>query len=135
MKPVYQTKFGGQNAPPEEWGNCMQAAIASALELPLDDVPDFVAEDDWWDKQCGFLKRFGLTLEAIDPSSISAPEGIHLTQGAGPREGTQHVVVGKDGELLHDPHPEGGGLVSVRAYWLFVCIDPARAVHQGETPS
>ena len=39
MTPTYQTNFGDQ-------GNCMQAAIASVLNLPLDNVPDLANDLD-----------------------------------------------------------------------------------------
>lgn len=42
MIKVYQTIHGKGN------GNCMQAAFASLLELPLDDVPNFKAFGDKW---------------------------------------------------------------------------------------
>jgi hypothetical protein len=43
MKPVFQTRYG------EGRGNCFQAALASILDLELEEVPDFVSayRDDW----------------------------------------------------------------------------------------
>lgn len=42
MKKVYQTIVD------ENKGNCMQAAIASLLELPLEEVPHFLEFKDGW---------------------------------------------------------------------------------------
>jgi hypothetical protein len=41
MKPIYQTRFGGSEAPGEEQGNCFAACLASVFECALEDVPDF----------------------------------------------------------------------------------------------
>lgn len=43
MTPVFQDRFGKGN------GNCLQAAVASVLDLPLDAIPNFSdAEGDWF---------------------------------------------------------------------------------------
>lgn len=42
MKPVDQTKFAGEGA----GGNCVQASLASILNLPLSDVPHFLEVAD-----------------------------------------------------------------------------------------
>ena len=39
MKPTDQTQFVGEGV----GGNCVQASVASILELPLDEVPHFLA--------------------------------------------------------------------------------------------
>lgn len=63
MIPVYQTIIGRADdgsAP----GNCMQAVIASLLELPLDDVPHFLLYGDkWWEVQWHFLMSKGIEMD------------------------------------------------------------------------
>lgn len=50
MHKVEQTRTGGPDNPDGEHGNCLQAAIASILELPLEIAPDLSDfPDDWWD--------------------------------------------------------------------------------------
>ena len=48
MTPVFQTTFSDENNP--KTGNCMQAAIASLLDLSLEDVPNFIEFDDGYYK-------------------------------------------------------------------------------------
>ena len=48
MVRVYQTKFGAGNS--NKPGNCLQAVIASLLELKLEDVPHFMEHGDMWAK-------------------------------------------------------------------------------------
>ena len=42
MKPVDQTILTAPG------GNCFAACVASILELPLADVPNFCSEERWW---------------------------------------------------------------------------------------
>ena len=123
MKPVFQTQFGGKE------GNCMQAAIASILELPLDEVPHLMlySVDDWWGKYEEWAKQLGLQPIGIDPNGDWKPKGWHLIIGGSPRGDFDHVVVGFAGEPVHDPYPEGGcELTEVKAYEFFIELDPVR---------
>ena len=119
MIPVSQTKFGGIE------GNCVQACLASVLELPLDAVPNFVTMDDW----CGEMEKWLLKLYGLQPLFLKLrreievddwrPFGYHLMGGMGPR-GLKHSVVGYRGEIKWDPHPDRGGLVKVEDWTVFV---------------
>lgn len=58
MIKVYQTIVD------KGFGNCMQAAIASLLELPLNDVPNFKDyKDGWFDPFYKLLKKHGYEYE------------------------------------------------------------------------
>ena len=58
MKKVFQTIIDRGN------GNCMQAAIASLFELPLEKVPHFISlGKDWWQTYCDFLQEQGYAFE------------------------------------------------------------------------
>jgi len=50
-----------------------------------------------------------------------------IAGGPGPR-GCDHCVLMRDGKLVHDPHPEGGGLMSVADVTLIVLLDGAVSV-------
>ena len=120
MRPITQTQFdtgeGGR------WGNCLQAAVASALELDLDQVPHFVHDHhhhgrNWWVAVLDFLDRHGMRLVDADPEHPPAGE-LCLAVGTSPRgPGIRHAVLLRDGELAHDPHPSGDGLVDVQSAW------------------
>lgn len=43
MLPVFQTRFNGPGG-----GNCLSACVASLLELPIEQVPDFNASSGYW---------------------------------------------------------------------------------------
>lgn len=53
MKPVYQTIFCNVK------GNCYAAIIASLLEKTIEEVPNFIEQDDHHQAACDFLNPFG----------------------------------------------------------------------------
>lgn len=127
MKPVFQTKTG-------KYGNCMSACLASVLELPIEMVPNFYEvigdKDDaaqWWAAVTGFLKPFNLgitTLHFQNPDDFTRLPGIFIVVGTSPR-GLCHATVWKDGALIHDPHPGGGG-VQIETVDFLYPLDPSR---------
>jgi len=127
MTPVKQTILHD----PENgvFGNCAQAAFASIFELPLGDVPHFADGADNT-KEGGLIYEKALLdwLSTMGYSSISlqiVPEYLelwcdhiakrteyHLISGMSPRfPDSRHLVVAKNGEIIHDPHPDNTGLL------------------------
>jgi len=121
VKPVYQTIFG----PPH--GNCLQAAVASILELNLDEVPNFMAvesEGDWLDIYIDFMARQGLQPLFLDIEQMGqvepgwVPLGWHLMSGVSPRCAPyHHEIVCYRGEPIHDPYPGGGCELKTQEHW------------------
>jgi hypothetical protein len=113
MKFVYQTILKNDEI---NKGNCLQASIASLFELSLDNVPHFAMyhEDEWSLKFTDFIYEQGYLYEGYAPiSEIKNYQGVnnhHIVMGTSKR-GYKHAVVYKNNELIHDPHPEGGGLI------------------------
>jgi len=70
MHKVFQTIIASSNGQ-KPWGNCVQAAVASLFELPLEEVPHFLHEEDWvkynatdwFDCYYQFLKTRGYRLK------------------------------------------------------------------------
>lgn len=127
MKPVFQTRFGAENAPPEQQGNCMAACVASLLELSLEDVPDF-RPDTWWLTLVEWLRARGLDAfyveipheraREVQPSAYVSP-GTYYIGGGLTARGTGHVCVYFADRMVHDPLPGGRGLDLVDSY-LFI---------------
>jgi hypothetical protein len=123
--PVYQTIIGGPN------GNCAQAAYASLLELPLDEVPNFAEYKSYYRNAIsrfllgrGFYPfyinhdRPGELMTFPDPGFLTCglldntyggivePFGFHLLSVASNQfPGTRHSIIGKDGFPYFDPNP------------------------------
>jgi hypothetical protein len=104
-------------------GNCTQAAVASLLGLELCEVPDFNIGDTlaWHKKLEGFFVERGYELLRID--SHRHFRGLYLAGGP-TRRGTQHMIVMRDGKIVHDPYPGGFGLTKVEHVWVPVPLDP-----------
>jgi hypothetical protein len=98
------------------FGNCLQAAVASFFGWPLDAVPHF-SQFLWWDTALELWARgLGYTVRTMQTTEI--PEGRCILGGKSPR-GVAHVVVAQGGEIVWDPHPSRGGLVSITdAMWF-----------------
>jgi hypothetical protein len=140
LKPVMQTIFNGDVTNGDVTGDCMSASIASIFELPLAEVPNFSwlgrcandpTKSDWWYLLRDWLAPRGFMY--FDVPADGAHEdivqalGYHLISGKSPRGDWTHTVVGKAGQIVHDPHPDGTGLRTVEMYGVFVALDP-RAV-------
>ena len=112
MTPTTQTITVGDGSGRQ--GNCLQAAVASLLDLPLDDVPHFLEQGENW---FGAVQRFAWSID-YDVRYWSAehePPEFGLALGMSVR-GVDHCVVVIDGEHAWDPHPSRAGLESVSAY-------------------
>ena len=118
MKKVFQQRVD------PKYGDCMQAVIASLLDMKLEDVPKFIEYDDEWANEMDkFLAEKGYKIkttlyngEKIDSKfkleNIKDYEGVNgyfygvvnspkfYLQG-----GTHAIVVDKDLNIIHDPNP------------------------------
>lgn len=97
-------------------GNCWQAAVATLLDLPLDDVPHFAAADDfdglwhWWLHE---RRMVCMHVGLLDlPNDIPC-----LLVGTSPRD-IAHIVVGIGTRMVHDPHPSRAGLKVTKHAWV-----------------
>lgn len=104
---------------PEQRGNCWSAALASLLELPLAAVPNFVEIDvlggpNWWWLTHKYLGLLGYELRHA--SVRNPPSGYYLLSGLSARANEDcifyHVVIARDGKIVHDPHPSQAGLLN-----------------------
>lgn len=140
MIPVTQTSFYDPEAPPDKQrGNCLTAVVASLLELPIEDVPNFVQDHvdhdadnndewNWWTRLHKFIGERGQRMHYLrnveDPSPIPAdtatfpdpePGEFYTVSGISPRDPRIfHIVIYRDGEMAHDPHPDRTGLAVVK---------------------
>ena len=128
MKPVNQTILDFEH------GNCMQACVASILELPLEDVPNFMHYGR--DEFNFHLEKFCLSLDLTMIDAVFEDDGLDLIKhcytiasGRSPRateDWHRHAVIWRNGCMVHDPHPMNNGLAGdPETYALFVLNDPA----------
>lgn len=116
MTPVYQTIISPEN------GNCMQAALASLFDKELDDVPNFVEYDNWTYKCVLWLRDLGYQLAYVNACNldgkITLKDVLEYDGGVNgyfyasvPSQtfpGVTHaVIIDKEGNVVHDPNPNG----------------------------
>lgn len=110
MTPVFQTTFG-DGSDGSEPGNCQAACIATLLDLPITEVPNFAkVRSKFQEEQDTFLAKHGLWLMYTEEEPCTVNTVHYIGSGMSSR-GLRHAVVMLDGEIIHDPHPSQAGLV------------------------
>jgi hypothetical protein len=106
-------------------GDCWRTVIACLLELPRDDVPHFLADEDdpdgigWWVDSVAFVEAHTdhCTLVALEPvfpvylDPDMAPACV-IGISPSPRAAVMHAVIvdARTGELVWDVHLSRAGL-------------------------
>jgi hypothetical protein len=124
----HQTTFGtNKSGDSREPGNCFATAIACILEIALDEIPNFCAYEDWFERANQWLNERGLCyLEfgiGTEQEFWAGFTGYCILVGDSPR-GCKHAVVGYKAKMVHDPHPSGEGLVTTDRIGFFIPIQP-----------
>jgi len=106
---VFQTVFEtGQ-------GNCMSAALASLLDLNINEVPNFRVADIPWQSLQEWLSTFNLFALQFDITPLMPlPDTYCILSGISVKDVNKtHAVVGvvrtNEIEIIHDPDPAGCG--------------------------
>ncbi len=128
--------------PPESTGDCYRTSIACLVDRDPSTVPHFVV--DWPEDTQAQLARYhevrawlrenlGLDMMMFQPPLNEwLPRGLCIASGESPRfPGLLHSVVWQldgngPGRLVHDPHPDGTGIVGdPQMYEFLIAIDVA----------
>lgn len=107
--------------PPHTFGDCLRACIGSILGINPIWLPHPGRRGaEHWNEEMKVLDRWlathgywtlGLRLKEADfPLYQEAALGYYILGGTSPR-GYGHYVVAHGREIVHDPHPDGGGVV------------------------
>jgi hypothetical protein len=114
-----------------QFGNCFSAVLASLLHLPIEDVPVFQEKETWKKEVNKFLRPYNLAFFDFMDYPVAAEFGgvvglYHEQAGKTARESEcSHACVAVDGNVIHDPHPNGSGLSEIYEYsGVFVCLEP-----------
>jgi len=122
MRKIYQTRINGKN------GNCMQAAIASLLDLNLEEVPDFISYEKDWGKV--WFEFWNDRISPYYPTTINRDEKgtnmlikiakfdggingfLYATINSQTFKGETHaVIVDTNLNIIHDPNPNQKALL------------------------
>ena len=147
MIPVKQTIR--HNPEHGAYGDCHRAAVATILELPIEKVPHFAIDgptgEVFSQRVDDFLAGFNLAVfdmpfpgdltlkQVLDfmGTRIRDRKLVFLLGGLSPRL-TNHTVVCQGDELVHDPHPDAGGLIGpcTDGFWWVTTLTVLNAVVQ-----
>lgn len=118
MREVTQTILA--NEMEDVYGNCLQAAVASLFDRPIEAVPHFVHfESRWLPALELWLEGNGLGTVEYRRSSRGVPRsGMNLLYGYSPRN-IKHVCVGDGPTVVWDPHPSRDGLDRIQGCFVF----------------
>ena len=137
---IDQTKFGGSLDPVDEQGDCLRAAFATLIGVPLEQAFDFNAAyathdaggRHWWWQFMDWLRERGWYViqspYPLDGLALADVHSFSLKQGDGTPD--LHSVVVNGNIVWHDPNPHSRGrdsyTVTEPQYMALVPIDPAR---------
>lgn len=146
MTPVKQRI---RHDPPNSYGDCHRAALASLLDLDIESVPHFMdglANNEgaiFNKRQDDFLRSRGLDCivfpvggeieEVFRAAGFWNPGKLFLLGGASDR-GTGHTVIASPDGIVHDPHPSNIGVTSPMEdgyYWITYIVGLAD-IHNGQ---
>lgn len=123
--------------PPNSYGDCLRACIASLLELPAVSVPHFLNgvddashDEEWYEKYLAWLWERSLTyVEVIPDEGLRRALKRHapyvvLTGPSPNANDTLHSVVGRGLRIAHDPAPSRKGLCGDVSEWTVGYLVP-----------
>ena len=99
--PVSQTRTG------QESGNCFAACLASILDRPIWDIPEFGGDEEFLINIQDFLEPLGLYYVQVLPNdpvleiAFRRGEVFHTIEGVSPRGG-EHAIVGAGSLVTRD---------------------------------
>lgn len=118
MKPIYQKNIYDDGV---VIGDCLRASICSIMEISDEGVPNFVEDKNYPEQLYNFLYSKGYHInyeEGFKPEAVPKDVKYYMAWGDSPR-GLLHSVIYCDGKLVHDPHPEGGGVNPIKfTVWI-----------------
>lgn len=121
-------------------GNCFAACIASILELPIENVPNFRGRDhDWWHEWQQWLQPYNLALLGWSSDDLGDEEvradtlrgyTICTVRYDSSNEGISHSVVALNGEIVWNPHPlrDSKQHTSIQDWITFRVLDPSKPI-------
>ena len=108
-----------------KYGDCVRTVIACLLDLDRDEVPHFSDGPDATgkseteairaflaDRNFGWIAiAFPADLSDVQSTMARCNPGLHYCVSGLSRNDTDHIVICKDGEIVHDPAIDDSGIV------------------------
>lgn len=113
MKYNIQTRLH-KGMSPKDRGNCLATVISCIMDL--DSAEDVLqvqeyAYNQWYPMLRKWLKKQGHELKTIE--GHQKDDSFYFVIGTSPRDKLiSHICIYQNGKLVHDPHPDGIGILS-----------------------
>jgi hypothetical protein len=119
-----QTRLSDPEHPKK--GNCFTACLASILDMPIEQVPNFIDfGQDWFEPFYKFLREHGFEYHGLRHGTDALTyepgiDGYYIVGGKSHREFAMsgHAVVFRHGKMIFDPHPSNDGLLSIEEAYM-----------------
>lgn len=131
MKPVDQDLFG------VGVGNCFAACVASILELPLAEVPNFCCdypENEWYQVFANWLNARGCMPLCFPVGRSDQAGWLKIARDCGTGvpwigsgdnpDGAKHSTVWMADKMVHDPNPSRRGIIEIEDALFIVSARP-----------
>jgi hypothetical protein len=125
MTPIKQTIISNPEGTVR--GNCFQACLASLLNLSLEEVPDTrsMRDGSWFPPVWYLLIKHGYTYQGTcsKPEELEKYKGLDgycIAYGKSHRPWVNlgHCCIYHNGQMVHDPHPDNNGLLTVEGFYM-----------------
>lgn len=112
--------------PPHSYGDCQRTVFACLLDMKPEDIPNFgihignaaawdIAVDDFLVSQNLYFTRVyysgDIGLEAVLRTQKLTNPGMYYMLVGESRNGVNHVVIGLNDKIIHDPSIDNSGIV------------------------
>lgn len=106
-------------------GNCGEVCFSCILGVPKEDLPDFFANGldprEYWELALDFVEDHGYWLLINGADHIPKMDVPYVVSGTSPRSNdVNHCVIMLNGKMIHDPHPDGTGLLDIKYIYEFI---------------
>jgi hypothetical protein len=113
MRKIKQNKFGKE-------GNCLEACIASLLEIDINIIPCYKKEN--WNilLNVWLIKNYGYYILPLSVKGFFASfqklmkDTLYIASGYSKR-GLFHATIWKNNKMIFDPHPSNIGIKEIEA--------------------
>ncbi len=114
-------------------GNCFSTCLACILEMPVEDVPNFVGKhgDAWFSELRKWLEPSNLSpmfLEVSPEWPNFGPSGYSILSAEVAESSKGHCLVALDGEVVWDPAPSKMTVLSKKSWVVLSVLDPTRSI-------
>ena len=109
-------------------GDCLRACIATLLDIKPETLPhsthfsDYIEVEEIYWNYTGFM-----CVDSLDKiQDEEGIDGLFMAYGESSRGCYHAVIINKQGEIVHDPHPSKEGIKDIQGIWIIEPMEKAK---------